>query len=344
VQWIEVDAGERDTALVRYRARLYERPEPGPAPGGHLTEPTSSPAALPSPLRARINDIATLRSPWTQVGAVLDFVRQHYRYDLTAHFEMIDGLLGGAARRGAGNFILTAIHDVSADDEHLGRGACFELNTLVVELLRQINIPCMLVSAWVLDGALLEAPDHAFVLAFLPHGQGFVPVPVDAAAARGDPSFATNTAPTAAAPEAFRAWEQQVKRGEMITLDPIELEQKQIAGQQRALQQTLELYCQHFRVTTPASLRRIASRPELDPRARMTATRAAAAILARDKRYGDLLRYATRGSAPAWTEALRAGLDAHPVHRHDKERRIQFLRALVDAGLVSITPGIPDNH
>ncbi len=334
---IEVDAGSRELATIRYSARLIDQPTPGPAPSPQLIEPTVSLSSLPAPLRARMASVKNLRSVWSQVGAILEFVSKRYRYDLEAHEHTIAGLAGGPGPgRGGGNFILNSVHE-AADEQHLGRGACFELNSLVVELLRHLGIPCMLASAWVLDGALIERPDHAFAIAFLPVVGGVVPVPVDAAAAAGDPRFAAASAAANKAPQVFRDWDTRVRSGETITVDPIELEQKLLATQQHALRRIIELYCEHYRVRTPAPLRRIASRPELDPRARMAATRAAAAALSRDERFTALLKLASRGSERVWGEVLARGISVAARQRGD-ERRASFLRALVSEGLIQITP------
>ncbi|MCB9753385.1 MAG: hypothetical protein H6713_25880 [Myxococcales bacterium] len=336
VRWIEVDAGSRPHATIRYAARLIDQPTPGPDPAPSLRAPTVPRGALPAPLRARLDSVATLRSTWTQVGAVLEFVSKRYRYDLEAHEDTLAELAAlTRAPRGAtgGNLILDAVH-ARAGDDHLGRGACFELNSLVLELLRHLRVPCMMASAWVLDGALVERPDHAFVIAFLPVAGGVVPVPVDAAAAAGDPRFAAPNAAADRAPQAFRDWDARVRSGETITVDPIELEHKLLAAQQRALQRIIELYCEHFRVRPPAPLRRIAARPELDPGDRMAATRAAAAALARDARFVDLLKLVSRGSEDAWATVLSRGITAMAAD----ERRAAFLHALVREGLVHVTP------
>lgn len=111
---------------------------------------------------------------------VQGFVQQHYVYD--AGFMARPEVEAALARRrpGQGNHHLDVLH-ASGKGEVLGRGICYELNIMVVELLRQLGVPSLVATGWVLDRGVIHRPDHLFAIALLPSAEGPVMLPLDAA-------------------------------------------------------------------------------------------------------------------------------------------------------------------
>ncbi len=57
---------------------------------------------------------------------------------------------------------------------------CYELNVLVVELLRHLGVPAMIAIGWMLDEGFADRPDHLFALAVVPSSTGPCLLPLDA--------------------------------------------------------------------------------------------------------------------------------------------------------------------
>ncbi len=114
---------------------------------------------------------------------VREFIRTHYRYDPSY---MGDPALASWLRRvtdGRANVHIAALH-AGRDATHLGRGVCYELNTLACELLRRAGVPAAVATGWTLDRGSLTEPDHLWALALLPTPIGWRWFPVDASTTR----------------------------------------------------------------------------------------------------------------------------------------------------------------
>ena len=112
-----------------------------------------------------------------------DFVLTRYLYDINF---LADPDLRELAHSSVGldeNRALTLLHR-AAVGRYLGRGVCFELSALLLELFRRVGIPAVLASVWMLDEGLIHRPDHAVVLAYLPTDRGPCWLPFDPSANR----------------------------------------------------------------------------------------------------------------------------------------------------------------
>ncbi len=178
---------------VRYEIDLLEVPELGAArrAGGaaparvddRLLAPTLAPRRLPREVRTWLaGQRARQRSPWEQATAAADLVKSRYLYD-EGYLERPE--VRGKRLKPGGNHHLELMH-AAGDDRWLGRGVCYELNLLVVELLRHLRVPAMAGTGWLLGEGRLIDPDHLFALAVVESTAGPVLLPLDAAAgARG---------------------------------------------------------------------------------------------------------------------------------------------------------------
>jgi transglutaminase-like putative cysteine protease len=114
---------------------------------------------------------------------VREFIRTHYRYDPSY---MGDPALAKWLRRvtdGRANVHIAALH-AGRDATHLGRGVCYELNSLACELLRRAGVPAAVATGWTLDRGSVTEPDHLWALALLPTPVGWRWFPVDASTTR----------------------------------------------------------------------------------------------------------------------------------------------------------------
>jgi hypothetical protein len=170
---------------VSYRVALGEVPAFGsdllePRPPGALLAPSVPDAELPGEVHDVVQQLAAgSAEPLARAVALREFIRQRYRYD-PAYLED-----PGVARwlrsvvRGRVNQHIAALH-AGRDSRHLGRGVCYELNTLACELLRRAGIPAAIATGWTLDRGQLAEPDHLWALALLPSDRGFRWYPIDA--------------------------------------------------------------------------------------------------------------------------------------------------------------------
>ncbi|MEZ4429566.1 MAG: hypothetical protein R3A51_17975, partial [Nannocystaceae bacterium] len=328
----ELEVRAAGPVTLRYTARLLDRPGVAPTPvEPHLRAPTVELDALPPVARARVARLKELGSPWARAGAVADFVARYYRYDEDF---LDDPQVLEVIREhpiGRGNRFLAALH-AGGEGELLGRGMCTELNTLVVELLRHLGIPCVLAESWMLDGPPVQRPDHAFALAFLPEGDGVVPVPLDASLACGDPRAQPQRAPgTPTTPESYAPWQARMRSGELRVLDPVDLEREQLTKQQRALARVIELWSARKGVASPPRLKTIA-RIE-DPARRLLETHALARALARDPLFAKALHFAGEASVDEWSRLVRELLQ-----QRGRGLVFDLLEDLIAEGVVAISP------
>lgn len=174
----------RGSASVRVRYEIALRRPPtlteGFAPGWRVPRPTLPRSELPRPVREWIDrNVSTERGAWEQARRVEAFVQRHYLYDLEFRERPEVERATRDLRPGEGNHHLELLH-ASGDDQTLGRGVCYELNILVVELLRHLGVPAMVAIGWMLDEGFADRPDHLFALAAVPSAAGTCLVPLDA--------------------------------------------------------------------------------------------------------------------------------------------------------------------
>ncbi|MFO0576742.1 MAG: hypothetical protein U1A78_22290 [Polyangia bacterium] len=176
--------GDRPLRL-RYEVELLEVPaltqqrEYLQAPPGLLL-PTLPLKQLADEVQAFVQERRRLRAPaWEQAVAVQSFVQWRYAYDLGFRDRPEVKARAARLRPGKGNHHLELLH-ASADETYLGRGSCFELNMLVVELLRHLAVPAVLAGGWALDLGFLDRPDHLYALAVLYSSSGPCLMPLDA--------------------------------------------------------------------------------------------------------------------------------------------------------------------
>lgn len=153
-----------------------------PVPDKALISPTVPIGSLPAKLVEWINQtILSDLSEAKRTVAAQDFIRSNYQYD-GAFTDRSDVK---AARNRlpvfSSNHHLELLH-ASADDRVLGHGVCYELNVLLVEVLRHLKIPACIATGWVFDEGVVDLPDHLFALAILNSGDGLCVLPLDAAA------------------------------------------------------------------------------------------------------------------------------------------------------------------
>lgn len=175
---------------VRYQVSLLTVPalEGGPEPPStpaQWRQPTLKRRQLPEEVQGFLRtQERQSRTAWTRALAVKDFVQWRYRYDA--------GWLGRPAAQtalsrlvsGEGHHHLELLHG-TADGYALGYGSCYELNMLVVELLRQLGIPALPAACWALSDGLIDSPDHLVALAILASPAGPCPLPLDASIGAG---------------------------------------------------------------------------------------------------------------------------------------------------------------
>lgn len=162
----------------------------------HMLTATVSDDELPAEVLAAIDRIID-RSPrpLDRALAVREFIRDHYYYD-AAYLE--DPTLGRwlhSVSRGRANAHIAAMH-AGRDARYLGRGVCYELNSLACELLRRVQIPAAVAVGWTFDRGHLDEPDHLWAMALLPTPMGPRWLPLDASTTRdGTPLHAGRRPP-----------------------------------------------------------------------------------------------------------------------------------------------------
>lgn len=122
-------------------------------------------------------------SPWQGSVAVRDFIKKNYVYDPAYLEDPSIARWLAQVSRGRSNSHLAALH-AGRDHRHLGRGVCYELNVLAVELLRRLGIPAAASTGWTFDRAFVSEPDHLWALALLPTELGPRWWPIDASTTR----------------------------------------------------------------------------------------------------------------------------------------------------------------
>ncbi|MBX9668673.1 MAG: hypothetical protein K2X93_13690 [Candidatus Obscuribacterales bacterium] len=183
-----VDLAGSGAISVSYEVEIQELPSlsdnngPKPPLDKALTTPTVKLPQLPNALVEWITQ--TLDNPvsdWSKALAAQEFVRSHYQYD--GAFTELSSVKDRRAKLSflSGNHHLEILH-ASYDDRVLGRGVCYELNVLLVEILRHLKIPSCIAIGWVLDEGVIDLADHLFALALVTSSDGSCIMPLDAAA------------------------------------------------------------------------------------------------------------------------------------------------------------------
>lgn len=167
---------------VRYEVALRRPPvlteqRPGAwSPGG----PTLPLASLPGPVRAWVERNASSdQGAWERARRAEAFVQRNYLYDLDFRERPEVQRVVRGLRPGVGNHHLQVLH-ASRTASIYGRGVCYELNVMVVELCRHLGVPAMVATGWMLDEGFAARPDHMFALAVVPTVAGPTLLPLDA--------------------------------------------------------------------------------------------------------------------------------------------------------------------
>lgn len=159
-------------AVTQFRGNLSAPPQ--------LLTPSLPLAKLPDEVQAFVAERRRHGGPaWEAALAVQGFVQWRYAYDLEFRTRPEVEAQAARLRPGRGNHHLQLLH-AGADGTFLGRGTCFELNMLVVELLRHLGVPALLAGGWALDLGWIDRPDHSFGLAVVFSSSGPCLLPVDA--------------------------------------------------------------------------------------------------------------------------------------------------------------------
>jgi hypothetical protein len=195
---LEVTVSGDTTAMLRYHVELSALPRLARATGDskvpeRLTQPTMDRHDFPIEVWRFLEEQGRRGSLWERAVAVQAFVQSRYLYD-DAFLERPD-VMAAMRKLGRGNHHLQLLH-ASAGDDFLGRGICYELNTMVVELCRHLGVPAMVATGWVLDTGRVDRPDHLFALTVLPSPQGACLYPLDAAVGDGGPRRPLNLVST----------------------------------------------------------------------------------------------------------------------------------------------------
>ncbi|MCH9687034.1 MAG: transglutaminase-like domain-containing protein [Deltaproteobacteria bacterium] len=182
-----VDVDAESPIQVRYEVALRRPPSLSEATtlqwdfGG----PTLPREALPRPVRTWLErNASTDRGGWEQARRVEAFVQRHYVYDLDFRERPEVQRAASELRPGVGNHHLALLH-ASGEGAVLGRGVCYELNVLVVELCRHLGLPAVVATGWMLDEGFAARPDHLFALALVPTVAGTCLLPLDASTGPG---------------------------------------------------------------------------------------------------------------------------------------------------------------
>ncbi|MCX4245436.1 sacsin N-terminal ATP-binding-like domain-containing protein [Paraliomyxa miuraensis] len=177
-----VDVDASGPVKIRYEVGLRRPPvlTEDRAPSLPMPGPTVPRERLPAPVREWLaRNASSERGAWEQARRVEAFVQRHYAYDLEFRERPAVERATRELRAGAGNHHLALLH-ASADQHALGYGVCYELNILVVELLRHLGVPAMVATGWMLDEGFADRPDHLFALAVVPSASGPCLLPLDA--------------------------------------------------------------------------------------------------------------------------------------------------------------------
>ncbi|MFN3201075.1 MAG: sacsin N-terminal ATP-binding-like domain-containing protein [Bradymonadia bacterium] len=165
-----------------------------------LWTPTVPDDELPEPCHALVDAIA-LEGVVQRIKMIRAFIAERYRYDPKHLEDPRHARWLAKVSEGRANVHLAMLH-AGRDAHHLGRGICYELNTLACELLRRSGIPAALATGWTFDRGQVDEPDHLWAMALLDSPWGPRWMPVDASTTRsGRPIHARPRSAGIAPPE-----------------------------------------------------------------------------------------------------------------------------------------------
>ena len=149
-----------------------------------LLQPTAPDDELPLEVHDLVQRVQqAAMDPFARAMEVREFICANYRYDPSYLLdpELARWLRSVTRRRQ--NMHVAALH-AGRDASHLGRGVCYELNSLACEMLRRVGVPAAMAVGWTLDQGSLSVPDHMWAMALLPSDVGLRWYPVDASVTR----------------------------------------------------------------------------------------------------------------------------------------------------------------
>lgn len=224
---------------VRYQVELLTPPRlvagSVSAPGAWLA-PTMPLADLPREVHDWLARVRQLE-PWERALAAEEFVQLHYVYDPDHREHPESRRKLASLRPGVGNHHLALLHARRAPG-FLGHGICYELNVMVVELLRHAGVPSLVAAGWALDLGRADRPDHLFALALLPAVGGAVLMPLDGSAARTGPLRPLSPSPVSSPgkgvplPTAGGAWNGSGAQRRADGLHDVRAQEDQLAAQE----------------------------------------------------------------------------------------------------------------
>jgi transglutaminase-like putative cysteine protease len=159
-------------------------PASGLAAARHLLDATVPDSELPAEVHAALDHILDQHArAFDRALAVRDFIRERYYYDPAYIEDPTVGRWLQSISRGRGNAHIAAMH-AGRDARYLGRGVCYELNTLACELMRRVRVPAAIATGWTFDRGAIDEPDHLWAMALVPTAAGPRWLPVDASTTR----------------------------------------------------------------------------------------------------------------------------------------------------------------
>ena len=144
-----------------------------------LCEPCVADRELPEEVLDLVESLAREDSALQIASVIRSFVRKRYVYD-PSYLEDPQ-MAAWLQERSAGrsNIHIAALH-AGGDAKYLGRGVCYELNTLVCEMLRRAGVQAAVATGWTFDRGHIDEPDHLWAMALVRTGDGPRWLPVDA--------------------------------------------------------------------------------------------------------------------------------------------------------------------
>lgn len=193
----EIKITGRKDIHVEFHVELLKVPDLGMGQVGAkldpaLTEPTQALSEMPPAVQQWVREIGRRKLKDNEVAVLAaEFVQKNYCYDFHFKESRSARRAMSSLRKGHGNHHLQIMH-AAGDSRYLGRGVCYELNSMVVELLRHLNVPAMVATGWTFKKANVTDPDHLFAVALVKSPMGICPLPLEAATGEGGREMAQN--------------------------------------------------------------------------------------------------------------------------------------------------------
>tara|TARA_R110002096_G_scaffold42143_4_gene113697 strand:+ start:126999 stop:134162 length:7164 start_codon:yes stop_codon:yes gene_type:complete len=166
--------------------------------GGELRsmlEPVVADRELPEEVLDLVESLRREDSALQIASVIRSFVRKRYVYD-PSYLEDPQ-MAAWLQERSAGrsNVHIAALH-AGGDVDTLGRGVCYELNTLVCEMLRRAGVQAAVATGWTFDRGHIDEPDHLWAMALMQTSLGPRWLPIDASTTQnGRPLHAAHRPP-----------------------------------------------------------------------------------------------------------------------------------------------------